>query len=105
MIRTYLNKTLDQLSTQGTTKFLRQEFQPRLLILLDALNQAESLDELRVVGFQFDTVTGEPERYRLRVRGAWHLTFRWNDGDAWDVDFQEFRTIPIRPSQPSPRGR
>ncbi|MGO9466627.1 MAG: type II toxin-antitoxin system RelE/ParE family toxin [Isosphaeraceae bacterium] len=57
----------------------------RKLLLLDA---AESLDDLRVPpGNRLEKLTGDRQgRYSIRVNDRYRVCFRWEDGDAHDVE-------------------
>ena len=62
----------------------------RTLRRLDALDQAASLVELNVPGFDFHRLKGKPDRYSVHVNGPWCVTFEWADGDAWRVDLEQY---------------
>ncbi len=49
---------------------------------LDALDNAESLAELNLPGFDFHGLHGKPKRYSMHVNGPWCLTFEWIEGEA-----------------------
>ena len=69
---------------------IRQDLQSRSLRRLDALDQAESLADLNVPGFNYHGLQGTPKRYSLHVNGPWFITFEWMDGDAFKVDFVQY---------------
>jgi proteic killer suppression protein len=69
---------------------VRQDLQARSLRRLDALEQAESLTELNVPGFNFHGLQGMPKRYSIHVNGPWCITFEWEDGDVWKIDLEQY---------------
>jgi len=54
------------------------------------LDQAESLMDLKVPGFNFHGLLGEPTRYSIHVNGPWCITFEWEDGDALKIDIEQY---------------
>ena len=57
---------------------------------LDALDQAESLSDLNVPGFNFHGLQGMPKRYSIHVNGPWCITFEWEEGEAIRVDLEQY---------------
>jgi len=54
------------------------------------LDQAESLTDLNVPGFNFHGLQGMPKRYSIHVNGPWCITFEWEDGDALKIDLEQY---------------
>jgi proteic killer suppression protein len=47
--------------------------------------------EPRKPGFDFHALRGfDPTRYTVHVNGPWRITFSFADGDAFDVDFEQY---------------
>ncbi|MFH0996089.1 MAG: type II toxin-antitoxin system RelE/ParE family toxin [Pseudomonadota bacterium] len=90
MIKSFSHKGLAELFERGRSRTVRQELQARSLRRLDALDQAESLADLNVPGFNFHGLQGTPKRYSIHVNGPWCITFEWVDGDAFKVDFVQY---------------
>jgi len=68
----------------------RQDLQSRCLRRLEALDQAEVLNDLNVPGFNFHGLYGVPKRYSIHVNGPWCITFEWKDGEALRIDFEQY---------------
>jgi proteic killer suppression protein len=63
----------------------------RILLRLDRLDVAAAPEEMNVPGFDFHTLNGfKPTRYSVHLNGPWCLTFEFEDGDAWRVDFEQY---------------
>jgi len=75
---------------KGKSSRVRADLQSRSLVRLDALDQAEKLDELNVPGFDFHGLRGKPRRYSIHVNGPWCITFEWIEGYAWRVDLEQY---------------
>jgi toxin HigB-1 len=66
------------------------DLQERALRRLDALQQATTLRDLNIPGFDFHPLRSKPQRYSLHVNGPWCITFEWRKGDAWHVDLEQY---------------
>jgi proteic killer suppression protein len=90
MIKSFRHKGLAELFEQGRSRRVRQDLEARCLRRLESLDQAESLKEINVPGFNFHGLEGAPKRYSIHVIGPWSITFEWEDGDALRVDFEQY---------------
>ena len=90
MIRSFRHKGLQRLFETGASRKVRQDLQARALRRLDALDSAESPEQLNVPGFNFHPLRGSPRRYSLHVNGPWYITFEWEAGDALRVDLERY---------------
>ena len=90
MIKSFKHKGLAELFERGRSRKVRQDLQSRSLRRLDALDQAESLTDLNVPGFNFHGLRGMPKRYSIHVNGPWSITFEWEDGDALTIDLDQY---------------
>ena len=61
----------------------------RKLLLIDA---AESLDDLRVPpGNRLEKLVGNRDgQYSIRINDQWRVCFRWEGGDAHDVEIIDY---------------
>lgn len=90
MIKSFKHKGLAELFERGHSRRIRLDLQMRSLRRLEALDQAESLTDLIVPGFNFHGLRGIPKRYSIHVNGPWSITFEWEDGEALRVDFEQY---------------
>jgi proteic killer suppression protein len=55
------------------------------------LDAAASPDAMNVPGYDFHALRGfQPRRYTVHVNGPWCITFEFQDGDALQVDFEQY---------------
>ena len=92
MIRTFRDKEAERLFRREPGKTLPPPVQRvalRKLLLLDA---AESLDDLRVPpGNRLEKLRGDRKgQYSIRINDQWRVCFRWEDGDAYDVEIADY---------------
>lgn len=90
MIKSFKHKGLAELFERGHSGKVRQDLQSRSLRRLDALDQAESLTDLNMPGFDFHPLQGVPKRYSIHVNGPWCLTFEWENGDALKINLEQY---------------
>ncbi|MFH1981896.1 MAG: type II toxin-antitoxin system RelE/ParE family toxin [Pseudomonadota bacterium] len=90
MIKSFRHKGLAELFERGASRKVHQDLHARALRRLDALDQAESLAELHIPGFNFHGLRGKPKRYSIHVNGPWSITFEWDDGDALRIDLEQY---------------
>ena len=90
MIRSFRHKGLKQLFTAGRSPKVRQDLQERALRRLDAIDAAAAPEQLKIPGFDFHSLRGKPKRFSVHVNGPWCITFEWSEGDALDVDLEQY---------------
>jgi len=88
MIKSFRNKALADLWANGRTKGIDSRMHRRILLRLDRLNVAVGPEEMNVPGFSFHGK--EAPRYSVHVNGPWCITFEFDDGDAYRVDFEQY---------------
>ena len=62
----------------------------RCLRRLEVLDQAETLRDLNIPGFNFHELHGLPKRYSIHVNGPWCITFEWEEGEAVRVNLEQY---------------
>ena len=63
----------------------------KLIRILAALEAAKSLDELDAPGWGLHKLKGILKNYyALKVSGNWRLTFRFEEGDVYEVDYMDY---------------
>ena len=90
MILNFRHKGLGDLFERGRSRRVNAGLHARCLRRLDALDQAESLQELNLPGFDFHPLQAKPQRYSIHVNGPWCITFEWKDGEAIRVDLERY---------------
>lgn len=59
--------------------------------LCDALDVATKAEDMNIPGFNYHQLTGfNPTRYTVHVNGPWCITFEFSNGNAYDVDFEQY---------------
>ena len=59
---------------------------------MEMLNRANSLGELGTSrGNRLETLSGDRAgQHSIRINRQWRICFRWDDGDAYDVEIVDY---------------
>ena len=91
MIKSFRNKALALLWETGASRKIDARMHGRIPRRLDALDEARRPEDMNVPGFDFHSLHGHrPIRYTVHVNGPWCITFEFEDGDAYRVDFEQY---------------
>ncbi|MFG1395161.1 type II toxin-antitoxin system RelE/ParE family toxin [Xanthobacter agilis] len=90
MIKTFRSKQLAALWETGKSK-IDKRMHSRILRRLDALAAATVAEDMNLPGFDFHSFPERtPFRYTVHVNGPWCITFDYEGGDAYQVDFEQY---------------
>lgn len=90
VIKSFKHKELAKLWETGKSR-IDTRMQRRLLIRLAVLNEAVSVGDINLPGYDFHGLEGfTPKRYTVHVNGPWCLTFEFESGNAYRVDFEQY---------------
>lgn len=76
----------------GKHRKLPSQIWERAADKLDLLDAAVGLDDLKVPpGNRLERLEGDmSERYSIRINKQWRIVFRWEDGNAFDVEIVDY---------------
>lgn len=91
MIKTFKHKGLAELFEKDRTAKIDARMHKRILLRLEALAKAGRPEDMNLPGYDFHPLQGHsPVRYSVHVNGPWCLTFEFEAGDAYRVDFEQY---------------
>jgi proteic killer suppression protein len=91
MIKSFRSKGLGELLARGRTAKIDARMHRRIGVILSALDRAAVAEDMNVPGLRFHALRGfEPTRYTVHVNGPWCITFEFDEGDAYRVDFEQY---------------
>lgn len=91
MIKSFKHKGLRELFLKGSLKGIRPDMADRIRRRLDVLDAADSLQALGLPGFRLHPLSGTMSgRYSIRVTGNWRITFRFENGDVFNVNLEDY---------------
>ena len=92
-IKTFAHKGAEEVFYSGRSRRVGTEFRKRMSLILDAIDGATCVADLRGAR-GFHALTGDRSgTYAMSVSGNWRLTFRFehgDSGDVLDVDFEDY---------------
>ena len=90
VIKSFQNKELQNL-WEGKRSKIDARVHKRVIRRLDALDAASVAEDVNLPGFNFHGLLGfNPKRYIIHVNGPWSITFEFDAGDAYRVDFEQY---------------
>ena len=91
MIKSYRNKALRKFAETGETRKIPVQDLARLRRTLQSLDAATRPGDLDIAGFKFHALTGPLKgRYSVWLTGNYRLTFAFEDGNAVEVDIEDY---------------
>ncbi|MDE0261208.1 MAG: type II toxin-antitoxin system RelE/ParE family toxin [Bryobacterales bacterium] len=76
---------------RGDRRVLPSALVGRIEPLLNALDHADSLADLDLPGARLHALKGDRKGFfALELSGNWRLVFRFEDGDAYDVEVVDY---------------
>lgn len=91
MILSFKHKGLELFFTTGSTSGIQAKHANKLNLLLTALDQAETPFAMAIPSWNLHQLKGSLEGYwSVKVNGNWRLTFRFENGNAEIVDYQDY---------------
>ena len=91
MIKSFKHKGLENLFYDGTKKRINPQHVEKLERILDRLNAANEIQDMRYPGSGLHLL--EPKKqgcWAVSVSGNWRVTFRFREGNAYDVDYKDY---------------
>jgi toxin HigB-1 len=89
-IASFRSKGLRELFERGRTAKIGTRFQERATELLDLIEAAADLADFAGVA-DFHPLKGDRAgRYSMHVNGNWCITFKFENGDAYDLNFEDY---------------
>ena len=91
MIRSFRHKWLKRLYEDGDPRGVAAEHLTKLRNILARLDAAGTVEDMSLPGFALHTLKGELRGYMaVTVRANWRVVFRFQDGDAFEVDYLDY---------------
>ena len=91
MIKSFTHKGLEDFFYTGSKKGINPDQAKRLSRITDRLNAANELRDMNYPGSFLHQLSGDKEGlHAVKVSGNWRVFFRFFDGDAYDVDYDDY---------------
>ncbi len=91
MIQSFRHKGLRQLFENDEGSKLPPDMLVRIRIILSVLHAATDVAGMDIPAFRLHALKGELKGFfSVTVRANWRIVFRFEDGNAFDVDFVDY---------------
>jgi len=91
MIKSFKHKGLRRLYETGSTSGVQASHVKRLRMQLTALDTAQTIADMDLPGFRLHPLKGELSgRWSITVSANWRLTFEFQDGNAYVLDYEDY---------------
>jgi proteic killer suppression protein len=90
VIESFKHKGLRSLFEEDDRRKIKAAHVDRLRLILSALDQATDVQDMNQPAFHLHPLKGNREGvWAVTVRANWRVTFRFKDGDVYDVDLED----------------
>lgn len=91
MIRSFRHRGLERYFTKSERKGIDASHEARIRRILDRLDAATRPDDMNLPGYKFHGLKGDRKgTFAVWVSGNWRITFRFDGGDAIDVNLEDY---------------
>ena len=91
MIQSFKHKGLEKFYYDGSRKGIQPKHAEKLAIILDVLDAAVEIRDMNFPAFKLHRLSGkEKDIWSVWVNGNWRVTFRFENGDAYIVDYRDY---------------
>jgi proteic killer suppression protein len=91
VIKSFKHKGLEKFFRTGTTKGIQAKHADKLERILDFLHAADEAQEMNLPGFNLHPLIGTlKDHWSVKVSGNWRVTFYFEDGHAYVVNYLDY---------------
>jgi proteic killer suppression protein len=91
-VKSFKCKETEKIANYQFSKKLPQSIQRNVLKKLILIKRSKSLNDLRVPpSNHLEALSGNRKgQYSLRINDQWRICFVWEDGDAYNVEIEDY---------------
>ena len=79
------------MASGGCTKTTTPDLVDKIVLMLGRLDAAVTIEDMDVPGFGLHRLSGDLKGFwSITVSRNWRIVFRFEEGDAFDVDFLDY---------------
>ncbi len=91
MIESFKHKGLKLFYLKGDRSKLPADMMDRIVEILTALDMARNIETINRPSFRLHPLSGNRKgKWAVTVRANWRITFRFENGNALDVTFEDY---------------
>ena len=91
MIKSFKHKGLKSFYEAGSTAGIKPSHRNKLRLQLTALDTATCIEDMDIPGFHLHSLKGTRKGiWSISVSGNWRITFKFEDGNAYIVNYEDY---------------
>ena len=91
VIKSFQHKGLERFFYDGDKRGIQAQHTQRIADILDRLDASVVVQDMSFPGSGMHRLKGTlKNHWSVRVSGNWRITFRFEDGNAYVVDYQDY---------------
>lgn len=91
MIQSFTHKGLERFFLDGVKRGIQAKHEAKLADILDLLDAAVSVQDMNFPGSGLHPLKGNLKgHWAVKVSGNWRVTFRFENGDAHEVNYLDY---------------
>lgn len=91
MIKSFMHKGLREFFETGTRRGIQPQHADRVELILNLLDAARQIKDMNFPGSRLHKLEPKHEGfYAVKVSGNWRITFRFDQGDAYEVNYEDY---------------
>jgi proteic killer suppression protein len=91
MVRSFRHKGLQRLVQHDDGSKLPPDMVARIKLILSTLHAAQEIEAMNIPTFRLHPLKGELKGFfSVTVRANWRIIFRFEGGEAFDIDFVDY---------------
>ncbi len=91
MITSFRHKGLKRLFEKGIVSGIQNEHIGRVRRILALLETSSAVNDMDLPGLKLHELKGNRKRtWAVKVSGNWRITFKFEDGDAHLIDYEDY---------------
>ena len=91
MIASFKHRGLKRFYDQGDAKKIAPDHRRKIADILTALDSAQEIEDLNLATFHLHPLTGDRKgTWSVTIRANWRITFEFNNGKAYNVDYEDY---------------
>lgn len=91
MIKSFDHKGLKLFFEKGVCSGIQTKHRKKLRLQLTALHTARCIEDMDLPGYNLHSLKGARKDYwSIAVNGNWRITFIFEDGDAYIVNYEDY---------------
>lgn len=91
MIKSFKHKGLKKFFERGDCSGIQPKHEKKLRLQLAALDTATTIDDMDLPGYNLHPLKGQrKDSWSIVVNGNWRITFEFEDGDVYIVNYEDY---------------